>query len=64
MPATLRCPICKKKVPLDGPEMPFCSKRCRTIDLANWADGVYRISTPTSQYESEEENEEREGPTQ
>jgi endogenous inhibitor of DNA gyrase (YacG/DUF329 family) len=47
----VRCPICKKEVPFDGPEMPFCSKRCRTMDLANWADEKYKISTPTHQSE-------------
>jgi len=31
--------------------MPFCSDRCRIIDLANWADEKYRISTPTHQSE-------------
>jgi uncharacterized protein len=43
---TLRCPICKKPVPLDGPEMPFCSERCRLIDLGNWASEKYVISSP------------------
>lgn len=47
----MRCPICQKDVPFDGPEMPFCSDRCRIIDLANWADEKYRISTPTHQSE-------------
>jgi endogenous inhibitor of DNA gyrase (YacG/DUF329 family) len=55
MPATLRCPICKKEVPFDGPEMPFCGKRCRLIDISNWADERYRISTPTRQSEFEED---------
>jgi endogenous inhibitor of DNA gyrase (YacG/DUF329 family) len=31
--------------------MPFCSKRCRIIDLGNWADETYKISTPTHQSE-------------
>jgi endogenous inhibitor of DNA gyrase (YacG/DUF329 family) len=31
--------------------MPFCSKRCRLIDLGNWADEKYKISTPTHQSE-------------
>jgi len=39
----MKCPICRKPVPADGPEYPFCSQRCRTVDLANWASGVYRI---------------------
>lgn len=40
------CPICKKPVSLADPEAPFCSERCRTIDLGNWASGKYVISTP------------------
>ena len=64
MPATLRCPICKKEVPFDGPEMPFCGKRCRMIDLANWAEERYAISTPTHQGEVEDESEEYQGPIQ
>lgn len=26
--------------------MPFCSDRCRIIDLGNWASEKYVISTP------------------
>ena len=26
--------------------MPFCSERCRTIDLGNWASEKYVISKP------------------
>jgi endogenous inhibitor of DNA gyrase (YacG/DUF329 family) len=59
MPATLRCPICKKEVPFDGPEMPFCSKRCRVIDIGNWADERYTISTPAHRSEFGEEPEEK-----
>ena len=43
---TVPCPICKKSVPLSGPEMPFCSERCRLIDLGNWSAEKYVISTP------------------
>jgi hypothetical protein len=42
----LKCPICQKPVNLKDPEAPFCSERCRVLDLANWADGKYVISTP------------------
>ncbi len=42
----MKCPICKKPVSIDDPYMPFCSKRCQLIDLANWLDGKYVISTP------------------
>ncbi len=44
--AQLKCPICKKPVALDSPDVPFCSDRCRTIDLGAWASGEYKISSP------------------
>jgi len=43
---TLRCPICKKKVAGTNPDFPFCSDRCRQIDLGKWASGAYVISSP------------------
>ena len=46
MTKPLHCPICKKLVSLDSPEVPFCSERCRTIDLGKWASGDYKISSP------------------
>ena len=46
MAATVRCPICKKEVALDDPNMPFCSERCRLLDLGNWASEKYVISRP------------------
>ncbi len=43
----MNCPVCKKiEVALGDAEFPFCSERCRTIDLGNWASGKYVISTP------------------
>ena len=42
----LYCPICRKEVALDSAEVPFCSERCRTIDLGKWASGEYRIVSP------------------
>lgn len=39
----LRCPICKKVVATADPEFPFCSERCRAIDLGKWASGAYVI---------------------
>jgi len=41
----MKCPICKKPVELGEPDMPFCSERCRLIDLGIWADEGYRIPT-------------------
>jgi uncharacterized protein len=45
------CPICKKTVKATGPEFPFCSERCRTIDLGKWASGGYVISSPVTDAE-------------
>ncbi len=44
---TVKCPICKKvDVAVGDPEFPFCSERCRIIDLGNWATEKYVIPTP------------------
>lgn len=43
---SLRCPTCRKIVLRDEPEFPFCSERCRLIDLGKWASGGYVISSP------------------
>lgn len=47
---TFRCPTCKRVVKLsekDSPGrmkfFPFCSERCRLIDLGAWFDADYRI---------------------
>jgi len=42
----IRCPICKKEVAIGSADFPFCSERCRLIDLGNWASGKYVIATP------------------
>ncbi len=39
-----RCRICRKAVKPEDKEFPFCSERCRLIDLGAWADERYRIS--------------------
>lgn len=43
---TLRCPTCKTLVLREDPNFPFCSDRCRVIDLGKWASGGYVISSP------------------
>jgi endogenous inhibitor of DNA gyrase (YacG/DUF329 family) len=32
--------------PAEWPEFPFCSARCRLIDLGRWLGEDYRIATP------------------
>jgi uncharacterized protein len=46
-PKSPPCPICKRPLPADAaqiPHRPFCSQRCRTIDLGSWLSGAYRVS--------------------
>lgn len=47
------CPICKKTVQFDDPYMPFCSDRCRLVDLGNWATEKYVIPTPIEEDDAE-----------
>jgi endogenous inhibitor of DNA gyrase (YacG/DUF329 family) len=49
----LKCPICKKLVDGTNPDLPFCSDRCRLIDLGKWASGAYVISSPVTDIEEE-----------
>lgn len=42
----LRCPTCRNVVTERDENFPFCSDRCRVIDLGKWASGAYRISSP------------------
>ncbi len=42
-----RCPICHKPTDSEkNQEFPFCSERCRLVDLGNWATEKYRIASP------------------
>ena len=43
----MRCPICGKEVLADNPDAPkpFCSERCRSIDLRRWLNEEYSIET-------------------
>jgi len=41
----LRCPICDQPRQTDA-FAPFCSQRCRQIDLGRWLDGRYVVSRP------------------
>ena len=42
-----RCPICKTATESDlHKEFPFCSERCRLLDLGAWASEKYVVSDP------------------
>ena len=42
------CPSCKKPVAEESETLPFCSPRCKLLDLGNWLTGRYVVSSPLS----------------
>jgi endogenous inhibitor of DNA gyrase (YacG/DUF329 family) len=42
----MRCPICQKPADTspNNRARPFCSERCRLIDLGTWAGEEYRVA--------------------
>ena len=42
-----RCPICKRATDSElDKDFPFCSERCRLLDLGAWASEKYVVSDP------------------
>ena len=42
-----RCPVCYASVDLvQTPTVPFCSDRCRLVDLGRWLDESYGVPAP------------------
>jgi uncharacterized protein len=54
----VKCPHCRKETVLEGnPFRPFCSERCKMIDLGTWASEGYRLpgeKAPQSEDDDEE----------
>ncbi len=48
------CPICHAKVNAGMETYPFCSKRCRLVDLGQWFSGSYTVSRPLETEDFEE----------
>jgi hypothetical protein len=48
MPTSVPCPTCGRPVEWSpaSPFRPFCSERCKLIDLGDWLDESHRISDP------------------
>jgi endogenous inhibitor of DNA gyrase (YacG/DUF329 family) len=44
----MTCPTCQKELPLEingeSPLFPFCSVRCKQVDLLRWMNGAYAIT--------------------
>jgi uncharacterized protein len=55
------CPICRKETDSEtDADFPFCSERCKLLDLGNWSSEQYVVSEPVID-ESISENRERNG---
>lgn len=41
----IKCPRCQKEIEysITNPFRPFCSQRCRDVDLGLWVEGKYAI---------------------
>ncbi len=44
-----QCRSCGKLVHSSGPSFPFCSDRCRLVDLGAWFNESYRVSRPVDE---------------
>ena len=53
-PQAKPCPICGR--PSQPDFRPFCSKRCRTVDLNRWLSGSYAIPGEPVSEETDEGN--------
>jgi uncharacterized protein len=54
----LKCPQCQQPVTWSGnPDRPFCSERCRLVDLGAWLDEGYSIPSGTPADHVEDKNE-------
>ena len=57
MPDKVKCPTCRKEVAWEhNPHRPFCSERCRMIDLGAWAEERYRVPAEDLNLATEQED--------
>jgi endogenous inhibitor of DNA gyrase (YacG/DUF329 family) len=53
------CPICKRVTTWEeNPCKPFCSERCKLIDLGKWVSEEYRIVGEKTEEEQKAKNDE------
>ena len=59
MKKTIHCPTCNKELVWDknNPYRPFCSERCKLIDLGEWASESHRIPGEEVPAESDDNSE-------
>ena len=53
-----KCPTCKREAQWqDNPYRPFCSERCKLVDLGKWVSEEYRVPGKALPEETVDENE-------
>lgn len=63
MPLKVKCPTCRKEASWENnPHRPFCSDRCRLIDLGAWVDERYRIPGDEPEFNCDDEDDEEDNP--
>lgn len=54
----VRCPVCLRTFEAEqSPAMPFCSERCRLVDLKRWLDEEYGLETQRDETAEDSEPE-------
>ncbi|OAG26860.1 DNA gyrase inhibitor YacG [Thermodesulfatator autotrophicus] len=60
MKKKIKCPQCGKLTFWEeNPYRPFCSERCKLIDLGHWLSEEYRIRVPADGVEEVHQEEEK-----
>ncbi|OGQ35772.1 MAG: hypothetical protein A3F16_05320 [Deltaproteobacteria bacterium RIFCSPHIGHO2_12_FULL_43_9] len=55
-----KCPICGAKINWEGNKWrPFCTERCKLIDLGDWAQGKYSIEGEEKGSEEEDKDQKK-----
>lgn len=55
----IRCPYCQQETvySLENPFRPFCSERCKILDLGEWADESYRVPDKENSSSNKDEDQ-------
>ncbi len=57
----IKCPACRKEGEwFATPYGPFCSKRCKLVDLGQWLDEEHKLSRPLDEEEKQPDAPDRE----
>lgn len=60
IPKTYPCPRCRQPaVWQDNPSKPFCSERCKLIDLGAWANEDYKVAAVDTPFSGELPNDDQ-----